>query len=302
MEPPLAIQFRVEWIRLLFVSFIVLSDLLAVVATTVNRRIEIVFEEELFAREMQTILTDKLRFDEIAITPPSTGVDFTENFLLTQRDLGSPTNDFGEQKMFFQRHDGYWNGTLIRMRQIIDPQSNGEYRYHLKIYNKWVWVWALDAFLPKSNDKESNSIYAFRLNEKIDGLINLLSNEFGRKITITSAVRGTNGSMESALRQNFREEREALNELATSLRAKKGDEAEAHRKFINAQHKTDIAYLDIVKSKWIYWRLEMITNCDYFRWNKWLNLYCQRCILASPSNYILEIPSLAVILRSLFSI
>lgn len=144
----------------------------------------------------------------------------------------------------------------------------------------------------ESNENESNSNYAFRLNEKIDGLINLLSNEFGRKMTIMSTSRGTNGSMESALRQNFREEREALHELATSLRTKKGDEAGAHHKFINAQHKTDIGYLDIVKSKWIYWRLEMIIiiiDCDYFRWNKLLNLYCQRCILASSLNYISKI-------------
>lgn len=101
----------------------------------------------------------------------------------------------------------------------------------------------------ESNDNESNSNYDFRLNEKIDGLINLLSNEFGRKMKTMSPSRGTSGSMESMLRQNFREEREALHELATSLRTKQGDEVGAHRKFINAQHKTDSAYLDIVKTK-----------------------------------------------------
>lgn len=113
-----------------------LSDLLAIVATTKSRRIEITFEEEFFAQDLHNIFTDKLRFDEIAISAMPIIADFTENFLLTQRDLASPTDDHGEQKMFYQRHDGYWNGTLIRMCNVIDPKSNAEYRYHLKIYNK----------------------------------------------------------------------------------------------------------------------------------------------------------------------
>lgn len=119
-----------------FVSFSVLSDLLAVVATTTNRRIEITLEEEFIAQELQNLFTDKLRFDEIAFTSKPSAADFTENFLSTQRDFASPTNDPGQQKMFFQRHDGYWNGSLIRMRNVYDPMSTTEYRYQLKIYNR----------------------------------------------------------------------------------------------------------------------------------------------------------------------
>lgn len=54
---------------------------------------------------------------------------------------------------------------------------------------------------------------------------------------------------ETALRQYFREEKAALHQLATSLKTKQCDEAELHRKFLNAQYKTDIAYLDIVKTE-----------------------------------------------------
>lgn len=118
-------------------SLTVLSDFLAVVATTAQQHIEIAFEEELFARELPTVFVEKLRFDEIVMSSNPTTVDLTQNFLLTQRPLASPTNDPGEQKMFFHRHDGYWNGTLIRMRTVADPKSTG-YRFRLKIYNKWV--------------------------------------------------------------------------------------------------------------------------------------------------------------------
>lgn len=120
-----------------FHSFAVLSDFLAIVATTSQQHYEIAFEEELFAREFPTIFIDKLRFDEIVVSTKPTAADLTENFLFTQRALASPTNDPGEQKMFFHRHDGYWNGTLIRMRNVVDPSST-RYRFQLKIYNKWV--------------------------------------------------------------------------------------------------------------------------------------------------------------------
>lgn len=96
---------------------------------------------------------------------------------------------------------------------------------------------------------KQNLVHGFRLDEKIDGFITLLSNEYGRKILITSSPHETSGSMESMLRQNFREEKVALHELATSVRTKQCDEAEAHRKFINAQYKTDVALLDLIKSK-----------------------------------------------------
>lgn len=88
----------------------------------------------------------------------------------------------------------------------------------------------------------------FRLNEKIDGLINLLSNEFGRKIVIASSTHETSEPKESALRQSLQEEKIALHNLAAALQTKHCDEAEAHRKFVNAQYKTDLAHLDILKS------------------------------------------------------
>lgn len=92
-------------------------------------------------------------------------------------------------------------------------------------------------------------LYGFRFSEKIDGLIKLLSNEFGRKMRIESTVHEESRMKKSTLRQHFREEKVALHDLATSLRTEICDETEAHRKFMNAQHKTDIDYLEIIKSK-----------------------------------------------------
>lgn len=84
--------------------------------------------------------------------------------------------------------------------------------------------------------------------EKIEGLIKLVSNELGRKVSIVSSDSRTTDAMGLDLRQKFQEEQRALHELATSLRTKKCNGNEAHRKFINVQYKTDIAYLDLMKS------------------------------------------------------
>lgn len=113
-----------------------LTDLLAVAATTTQRRFDIVLDDEIFAKELLNLFTETLRFDEIAMTPKATVVEFMDNFLSTQRDLTSPMQDTGEQKMFYHRHDGYWNGTLIRIRNVIDANATSEYRYSVKIYNR----------------------------------------------------------------------------------------------------------------------------------------------------------------------
>lgn len=226
-------------------TFPVLSDLLAVVATTAHRRIEITFEEEQVAQEFQNIFIDKLRFDEITISSKPT--EFTEHFLLTQRDAASPTNDPEPHKMFFHRHDGYWNGTLLRMRETVDPNAVAEYRYQLKIYNKWVechYLWETDSY-SHLEQISMKLINIFRLNEKIDGLVKLLLNNFGRKMSIVSSEHQGDETNESVLRQNLREEKAALQELATSLRTKLCNEDDAYRKFIDKQRKTDITYLKI---------------------------------------------------------
>lgn len=134
-------------------------------------------------------------------------------------------NHFEEDhQMFYCQQDKYWNGTLIRIRTVSDPEDtdSGE-AYEIKIYNK-------------------NSI-------RIQNLITTFQTEFGRKISVEPMHCTNRAALELELYYQFREERKALDELAKNLKYKTSNVQKSYNEFIDAQHKTDSIWSELIDNK-----------------------------------------------------
>lgn len=126
--------------------------------------------------------------------------------------------------MFYCKQDKYWNGTLIRIRTVSDPEHNdsGE-TYEIKVYNK---------------------------NEtRIKNLITTFQTEFGRKISIEPMYCTNRAALELELFYTFREESRALDELAKNLKYKTNNVQKCYNEFIDAQHKTDLIWAELIDHK-----------------------------------------------------
>lgn len=84
---------------------------------------------------------------------------------------------------------------------------------------------------------------------KIKNLLATFRNEFGRKIVIEpiNCSNGTDLGLE--LKYQFREELNALEDLAQSINLKTNDVQQCYQKFLNTQHKTDTIWSELIKKK-----------------------------------------------------
>lgn len=116
--------------------------MLAVATTSTIHTTEIVYdndEEENVLIDLNRLFTTKLRFESISLSrdqPPRE--EIAESFILTQHFLNAAaatTNDSTDLTLFHCLRDGYWNGTVIRMSDIIHDENRRSH-LRLKIYNK----------------------------------------------------------------------------------------------------------------------------------------------------------------------
>lgn len=79
-------------------------------------------------------------------------------------------------------------------------------------------------------------------------MLSTFRNEFGRKITIEPLSCSNLNLLEFDLRYKFREEYNALDDLARHIKHKSNKVQEAYQKFIDCQHQTDIIWSEIINN------------------------------------------------------
>lgn len=77
-------------------------------------------------------------------------------------------------------------------------------------------------------------------------MISTFGNEFGRKITIEPMKCANQSMVELELRYKFREEHNALDELARHIKYKSNKVQKGYNKFISSQYQTDIVWSDLI--------------------------------------------------------
>lgn len=88
----------------------------------------------------------------------------------------------------------------------------------------------------------------FRDEIKIKNLIETFRNEFGRLITIEPINCSNRTDLGLELKYQFREELNALEELAQNLKYKTNNVQKCYRKFLHSQHKTDSVWSELIHS------------------------------------------------------
>lgn len=84
---------------------------------------------------------------------------------------------------------------------------------------------------------------------KIKNLVATFRNEFGRKIVIEPINCSNRTDLGLELKYQFREEINALEELAQSIKQETNDVQQCYQKFLNTQYKTDTIWGELIKKK-----------------------------------------------------
>lgn len=157
-----------------------------------------------------------------------------------------------DHQMFYCPQDGYWNGTLIRTRIVDDVEqvdSKSEI-YEMKIYNRYETLQfngiAFYKSKKKKKDKSKARSFSTRHLIRIQNLITSFRNEFGRLVSIEPLSCTNRLYLELELRHQFRDEHNALDELARHIKFETNKVNEHYNKFIDSQHRTDAIWSALI--------------------------------------------------------